>query len=111
GCARAPRGTGRIETLTQGQGVILRAVVLPERYTVKRQNQGRVLDTSHIVTEVIVTEDGDTYARGIMRHRPEQSWRNPDHVAVKLGDRKTWYRLVKNTVEATRPWSIAGNVD
>jgi hypothetical protein len=30
---------------------------------------------------------------------------------VKLGDGKTWYKLVKNTVPEGRSWSVTGKVD
>lgn len=38
--------------------------------------------------------DGTLYARGILRHSPED--RNPDHVAIDLWDRQTWGRVVLN---------------
>lgn len=81
-----------------------------------------VLGTNHTATNVIVAEDGDTFARGIMRHAPG-NWRDPDHAAVTLGDRKAWYRLVKNTVPVAtgrrtanqrgqaRAWTSTGTVD
>lgn len=102
--------TVRIDDLAHRHGVITGSRMLPERYTVLRRKSVRVLDTNHKVTEVVVTTDGDTYARGIMRHDPV-GWRSADHRNVTLGDRRTWYRLVKNTVESNRAWSISGNVD
>lgn len=74
-----------------------------------------VLDVNHQVTEVRVSEGENgtlfTYGRGIMRHRPRQMWRRPEHRMVKLGNQKDWYRFVKNTVPEGRSWSIQGNVD
>jgi hypothetical protein len=67
-----------------------------------------VLGTNHTATQVIVTPAG-TFARGILRHRP--ALRKPDHVNVPLGDRKTWFRLIRNTVPVdargnARAWSV-----
>lgn len=76
-----------------------------------RLGNRHVLGVSHKATEVMTTPAGATYARGIMRHSPLESWRSPEHRAVKLGDRKTWYLLALNTVPAGRSWSMAGNVD
>ncbi len=67
-----------------------------------------VLETNHVATEVRHLP-GQTYARGWLRHKP--AFRRPDHHAVKLGDGKTWYLLVKNTVPEGRAWSLQGNVD
>lgn len=64
-----------------------------------------VLGTNHQATEVRML-GGYTYARGFLRHKP--AGRGPDHHAVKLGDGKAWYALVKNTVPDGRAWS-AGN--
>lgn len=72
-----------------------------------------VLGTNHQATEVRQAE-GHTYARGWLRHRPVTDWgtrRRPEHRAVKLGDGKTWFEVVKNTVPEGRSWSISGNVD
>lgn len=101
----------RTRYVESGDGISHR--MLPERYEVLRRPSEHVLDTSHKVTEVIITKDGETYARGIMRHEPRETWRSgrPDHKRVVLGDRRTWYRLVKNTVESNRAWSISGGVD
>lgn len=70
-----------------------------------------VLDVNHQVTEVRIDGMGNTYGRGWIRHRPQESWRRPEHRSVKLGDGKTWYQLVKNTVPAGRSWSVRGEVD
>jgi hypothetical protein len=75
---------------------------------------GRLLGTSHTATEVRVAGDGTTYARGILRHAPPH--RRPEHVRQPMGDRKTWHRIVRNTVPLDRygnqrSWSRAGNVD
>lgn len=87
-----------------------------------------ILNTNHRATNVIVTEDGDYYGRGFMYHDPS-GWRTPDHARLKLGDGKTWYRLVKNTVPkdrtgihhgrsalvnqsgSNRAWTLGGRVD
>jgi hypothetical protein len=60
----------------------------------------RVLGTNHSVAEGVILKGGAVLGRGIMRHEPE-SWRPPDHKQVKLGDGKTWYMLVRNTVPRT----------
>jgi hypothetical protein len=83
--------------------------------------------STHQVTHLIVTKNGDHYGRGRMYHRPSGWGRTPEHVVVDLGDRKTWYRLVRNTVptDATgrarggsqlqsgnaRAWLLGGAVD
>lgn len=69
-----------------------------------------VLGVNHKATEMR-TSEGYTYARGFLRHRPRETWRRPEHRAVKLGDGKTWYLLVKNLVPEGRSWSVGGNVD
>jgi hypothetical protein len=72
---------------------------------------GYVLRTNHTATQIIETPAG-TFARGILRHRPAH--RRPDHVNQPLGDRKTWHRLVRNTVPSGRSWSVSdasANVD
>lgn len=83
-----------------------------------------VLGTNHTASEVIETTEG-TYARGILRHDPGQ-WRDPDHARVRMGDGRTWHRLVKNTVPGdggssgnmtarqsgqSRAWTMGGQVD
>jgi hypothetical protein len=89
-----------------------------------------VLNTNHRPTHLIVTKDGDYYGRGFMYHDPSGWGRTPDHVRLKLGDGKTWHRLVKNTVPKdrdlgrgrvssmrtnqsgqNRAWTIGGSVD
>jgi hypothetical protein len=80
----------------------------------------RVLGVNHTATDVIeMVRDGrpfdarlvhsETYARGILRHDPVG--RRPEHVKRPLGDRKSWYRLVLNTVPVGRSWAIQGYVD
>jgi hypothetical protein len=76
-----------------------------------RKRGAYVLNVNHTATESAVLPAGDVFARGILRHRPREPWRNPEHRRVKLGDGKQWYRLVKNTVPEGRSWSMAGNVD
>jgi len=67
-----------------------------------------VLNVNHQATEVR-TMSNSTFARGYLRHRPQG--RGPEHRRVKLGDGKTWYKLVRNTVPEGRSWSVSGNVD
>lgn len=57
-----------------------------------------VLGTNHAPTHAIFTDDGEVYGRGRLYHTPQGFNRTPDHRVVELGDRETWYRLVKNTV-------------
>jgi hypothetical protein len=76
-----------------------------------------VLGVNHTATEVRLGPDGETYARGFLRH----GRRPPEHVTIDLGG--TWHRLVKNTVPATRSfdgrvehvtvraWSMGGRID
>jgi len=70
-----------------------------------------VLGVNHLASEVRLDKSGNTYARGFLRHKPREMWRRPEHRRVTLGDRKTWYELVKNRVPDGRSWSISGNVD
>jgi hypothetical protein len=75
-----------------------------------------VLSVNHTATESVITADGRTLARGILRHRPREYGRRPEHRNVKMGDGKTWHRLVKNTVPMdsrgrSRAWAMGGNVD
>ncbi len=82
-----------------------------------------VLDTNHTATRTLV-KDELLYASGMLRHRPRESWRPPDHAPLKLGD--GWYRLIKNTVPtayvrtgnanafqsgSSRAWTMGGQVD
>jgi hypothetical protein len=69
-----------------------------------------VLGVNHQVTEVRES-NGVTYGRGVMRHRPREWGRRPEHRALKLGNGKTWYALYKNTVPEGRSWSTGGKVD
>jgi hypothetical protein len=69
-----------------------------------------VLGVNHTATEVVETP-GATFARGTLRHRPRESWRQPEHKMQRMGDGKTWHRLVKNTVPEGRSWSVDGRVD
>lgn len=74
------------------------------------KHEAVVLGVNHTATEVMVHPvSGVTYARGILRHRPAH--RRPEHRNVKLGDGKTWFRLLKNTVPEGRSWSLGGRVD
>ena len=96
-------------------------------YPVKSLRSEPLLRTNHVATEQITTVDGDTYARGMLHHRPER--RDPDHRRVRLGDGRTWYRILKNTVPLartvrpntvmftaqqsgqSRAWTLGGDVD
>lgn len=74
---------------------------------------GRLLNTSHVATEVVVGPGGP-YARGTLYHKPVTAWGRPaapEHRRQKLGDGKTWHKIVKNTVPDDRSWSLIGNVD
>jgi hypothetical protein len=81
-----------------------------------RERGAYVLGVNHTATESVTLREpgmpyGRTWARGIMRHKPRESWRRPEHRMVKLGDRVSWYELVRNTVPAGRSWSVSGQVD
>ena len=96
-------------------------------YQVPALRMRPLLGTNHVATEQITTLDGDTYARGMLRHRPER--RDPDHRMIKLGDGRSWYRILKNTVPLattrrrntgvfgpqqsgqSRAWTLGGQVD
>jgi hypothetical protein len=74
-----------------------------------------LLGLSHTATEVRNGHDGATYARGILRHAPGYG-RRPEHVRQPMGNRKTWHRIVRNTVPVDhrgeqRAWSATGTVD
>jgi hypothetical protein len=71
------------------------ARVLTDHKKYPPQQMAYVLGTNHQATQVKVI-GRDTYAKGILHHNP--AGRRPDHRRVYLGDRNTWYRLVKNTV-------------
>ncbi len=61
--------------------------------------------TAHSATEVARGPGGTVYVRGTMRHVPalEPGRRGErDHVNLKLGDGKTWYLAVRNTVPRNR---------
>lgn len=70
-----------------------------------------VLGVNHQATEVRTDGMGNTYARGTLRHSPREWGRQPEHRRLKLGDGKTWYQLVRNTVPDGRSWAIGGKVD
>lgn len=75
------------------------------------QGESDVLGTNHSPTHAILTKDGEWFGRGRMYHTPRQSWRNPEHRTLDLGDRKTWYRCIKNTVPLDKAsGSSRGNV-
>lgn len=52
-----------------------------------------LIGTNHVATEVIMV-NGETFARGFLRHRPPG--RRPDHRQVQIGDE--WHLIKKNTV-------------
>lgn len=62
--------------------------------------------STHQVTHLIVTKDGRMFGRGRVYHRPSGFGRTSEHRTLDLGDRKTWYRLVRNTV----PTDTQGNI-
>lgn len=67
-----------------------------------------VLGVNHQVSQAR-TENGMTYARGVMRHRPREAGRRPEHKQLRLGS--AWHLLVRNTVPDGRSWSMSGKVD
>lgn len=89
-----------------------------------------LLGGTHQATEVIVTKNGDCYARGTLYHAPGE-WRTSDHARRKIGNGKVWHRILKNTVPGfsrngwiptgtnsgairrgnVRAWSAGGSVD
>lgn len=100
----------------QGDVFAIPVTLTTRQLPAKRQRGAYVLHLSHTATEVCVADDGTTYARGILRHAPVQSWRAPEHKRQPMGDRKTWHKIVKNTVPVdgdgnSRAWSRGGNVD
>jgi hypothetical protein len=56
-----------------------------------------LLGTRHCATEVVLTEDGQTYARGLLYHATGGFGR-ADHARRKMLDGRTWHRILKNTV-------------
>lgn len=89
-----------------------------------------LLGGTHTASEVIVTNEG-TYARGVLYHDPGE-WRERDHARRKMGNGRTWHRILKNTVPSfnrngwipegsqstsavqrgdVRAWSAGGAVD
>lgn len=101
-----------VEVLRQGDVFAVPTDLRTNELEKPRERSAYVLNVNHMVTEVSGPDSmGRTYGRGIMRHRPRKTWRRPEHRAVKLGDRKTWYRLVRNLVPEGRSWSVGGNVD
>jgi hypothetical protein len=100
----------------QGDVFAIPATLTTRQLPAKRERGAYVLHLSHTATEVCVTDDGTTYARGILRHAPTEMWRTPEHKRQPMGDRKTWHQLLKNTVPIdsngnSRAWSRGGNVD
>ena len=100
----------RKEVLRQGDVFAIPSVLATRDLTGPSKRSEHVLGVNHQVTEVRKLGSA-TFGRGVMRHRPQEWGRRPEHRALKLGDRKTWYELVKNTVPEGRSWSLGGNVD
>jgi hypothetical protein len=63
----------------------------------RRVRNEYVLGTNHRATQV-VRVNGQTYARGLLQHRPRNRW--PDHRQRFIG--RTWHLVKKNTVPITR---------
>ncbi len=99
-----------LEVLRQGDVFAIPTALLTRDMPGPGERSAYVLGVNHVATEVR-TDQSQTYARGYLRHRPRESWREPEHRALKLGDGKTWYELVKNTVADGRSWSVTGRVD
>jgi hypothetical protein len=105
-----------LECTRQGDVFAIPTKLTTRRLPPKRQRGAYVLHLSHTATEVCVADNGTTYARGILRHVPARIWRAPEHKRQPMGDRRTWHKIVKNTVPVdgngnSRAWSRGGNVD
>jgi hypothetical protein len=108
--------TAGVACTRQGDVFAIPTTLATRQLPRKRERSACLLNLSHTATEACVTDDGATYARGILRHAPTQYWRAPEHKRQPMGDRKTWHLIVKNTVPFdangnNRAWSRAGNVD
>lgn len=103
--------SGSREVLRQGDVFAVRSTRQTRELNAPSTPSAYVLGVNHQVTEVRKDEYGVTYGRGFMRHRPREAGRRPEHRTLKLGDGKTWYQLVKNTVPEGRSWSVGGQVD
>lgn len=99
------------EVLRQGDVFAVRTGYATRELPGPSDRSAYVLNVNHKVTEVRRDGMGNTYGRGFIKHRPQEFGRQPEHVTVQLGDRKTWYLLVKNTVPMGRAWSMGGRVD
>lgn len=95
---------------------------VPERMPGMGKTERWVLGVNHTGTDVLVSPAGTTWAKGTLKHkRVSWTWQGafaglPEHKRVKLGDGKTWFRVVKNTVPVgadgtSRAWTIGGGVD
>jgi hypothetical protein len=82
-----------------------------KRSGVPIERMAYLLGVNHTATDVVDLGSGEVYARGILRHKPREGWRRPEHRMLRLGDQRTWYRLVRNTVPDGRSWSRGGSVD
>lgn len=103
--------SGWTEVLRQGDVFAVKTTYETRELPGPSKRSEYVLGVNHQVTEVRIDGMGNTYGRGVMRHKPQESGRRPEHRSVKLGDGKAWYLLVKNTVPAGRSWSVSGQVD
>ena len=96
-----------LEVLRQGDVFAVKTRIATKELPGPSKRSEPVLGVNHEVTEVRVDGTGSTFGRGIMRHRPREWGRSPEHRNLKLGDGKTWYELVRNTVPEGRSWSIS----
>lgn len=100
-----------VEVLRQGDVFAVRTDYKTRELPGPSHGSAYVLGVNHKVTEMRQDGMGNTYGRGYLRHSPQEFGRRPEHIRVTLGDRKTWYQLVKNTVPMGRAWSRGGRVD
>jgi hypothetical protein len=86
----------------QTEKVTRTRLAVPENYPLE----------NHLATELRRSNNNGQseilYARGSVRHIPGNG-RVPQHKMLKLGDGKTWFRVVKN--QALGSWSASGRAD
>jgi hypothetical protein len=121
--AVARNGEAVMDTLAGKDGTMFTdEPEVPERIPGMGKTENWVLGVNHTGTDVLVSPAGTTWARGTLKHkRISWTWQGvfaglPEHKRVKLGDGKTWYHVVKNTVPmdadgTSRAWTIGGGVD
>lgn len=68
--------------------------------------QSRYKKTAH-VAEIRKDNEGNSYARGVVWHKPLDKFRIPTHVKLQLGD--VWHKIVKNMARGS--WEATGLVD